>query len=96
VVAEDSSAVGRSRRIVPLAPGVIFGESAMLERGTHSVTAIAEEEIVLYSLSRKHLDAIRAANRELYERLLLNLLDHLAGLLRVTAGTLRESSDPLA
>jgi CRP-like cAMP-binding protein/anti-anti-sigma regulatory factor len=95
VVAEDPGAIGRSRRIVTLAPGVIFGESTILEHGTHSVTAVAEEEIVLYSLSRKHLDAIRAADRDLYERLLLNLLDHLAGLLRVTAGTLREANEPL-
>jgi MFS superfamily sulfate permease-like transporter len=95
VVAEDPGAIGKSRRIVTLAPGVIFGESTILEHGTHAVTAVAEEEIVLYSLSRKHLDAIRSADRDLYERLLLNLLDHLAGLLRVTAGTLREANEPL-
>jgi SulP family sulfate permease len=95
VVADDPGAIGKSRRIVTLAPGVIFGESAMLEHGTHSVTAVAEEEIVLYSLSRQHLAAIRAANRDLHERLLLNLLDHLAGLLRVTAGTRSDAGDPL-
>jgi len=95
MVAEDKSARGKYRRIVTLAPGNIFGESAMLKSGAHSVTAIAEEEIVLYSLSRRNLDAIRAVDPDLYSRLLLNLLAHLSGMLRMTAGILREDSDPL-
>ena len=95
VVAEDTAAAGKYRRIVTLAPGVIFGESAMLEGEVHSVTAIAEGEVVLYTLSRSNLEAIRAANPDLYRRLLLNLLAHLSGMLRMTAGILREESDPL-
>jgi len=93
VVAEDGNGPGKARRIVTLAPGVIFGESAMLEDEVHSVTAIAEGEIVLWSLSRRNLEAIRAANPELYRRLLLNLLAHLTGMLRMTAGVLREESE---
>ncbi len=95
VVAEDTGEANRYRRIVTLAPGVIFGESAMLEDEVHSVTAIAEGEIVLWSLSRRNLEAIRAANPDLHRRLLLNLLAHLSGMLRMTAGILREESDPL-
>lgn len=95
VVAEDAGEAGKYRRIVTLAPGVIFGESAMLEGEVHSVTAIAEGEIVLWSLSRRNLEAIRAANPDLYRRLLLNLLAHLSGMLRMTAGILREESEPL-
>jgi SulP family sulfate permease len=95
VVAEDAAAAGRYRRIVTLAPGVIFGESAMAGDEVHSVTAIAEEEIVLWSLSRRNLDAIRAVNPNLYQRLLVNLLAHLAGMLRMTASILREESDTL-
>lgn len=93
VVAEKAGEDGKYRRIVTLAPGVIFGESAMLEDDVHSVTAIAEGEIVLWSLSRPNLEAIRAANAELYRRLLLNLLAHLSGMLRMTAGILREESE---
>jgi CRP-like cAMP-binding protein len=95
LVAGDGDEAGKHRRIVTLAPGVIFGESAMLESAAHSVTAIAEGEIVLWSLSRGNLEAIRAANADLYRRLLLNLLAHLSGMLRMTAGILREDSDPL-
>jgi MFS superfamily sulfate permease-like transporter len=93
VVAEDGRGSDKARRIVTLAPGVIFGESAMLEDEVHSVTAIAETEIVLWSLSRRNLEAIRVANPEVYRRLLLNLLAHLTGMLRMTAGVLREESE---
>jgi CRP-like cAMP-binding protein/anti-anti-sigma regulatory factor len=95
IVAEEAGAEGKYRRIVTLAPGVIFGESAMVEEEVHSVTAIAEGEIVLWTLSRANMEAIRAANPDLYRRLLLNLLAHLAGMLRMTASTLREESNPV-
>ena len=96
IVAGEGDEAGKHRRIVTLAPGVIFGESAMLEDEVHSMTALAEEEIVLYSLSRRNLEAIRAVNPDLYRRLVLNLLAHLSGMLRMTAGVLREGGDPLA
>ncbi len=93
IVDEDPEARGKHRRVVTLAPGVIFGESAMIEGGTRSVTAMAENEVVTYSLSRKNLDAIHALNPELYRRLVLNMLSHLSGLLRMTTGILRQTSD---
>jgi len=60
------------------------------------MTAIAEGEIVLYSLSRRNMEAIRALNPDLYRRLILNLLAHLSAMLRMTAGVLREGGDQLA
>lgn len=93
VVAEDPEARGRNRRIVTLAPGVIFGESAMIEGGVRSVTAIAETEVVTYSLSRANLDAVRARAPDLYRRLVLNMLNHMSGLLRMTTGILRDTSE---
>ena len=76
-----------------LAPGVIFGESAMMEGGTRSVTAIAEDEVVTYSLSRSNLDAINARNPDLYRRIVLNMLSHMSGLLRMTTSILRDTSE---
>lgn len=93
IVAEDPEARGKHRRVVTLAPGVIFGESAMVEGGTRSVTAIAENEVVTYSMSRRNFDAIHAARPDLYRRLVLNMLSHLSGLLRMTTGILRETGD---
>jgi CRP-like cAMP-binding protein len=65
----------------------------MIEGGTRSVTAVAENEVVTYSLSRKNLDAIHSVRPDLYRRLVLNMLSHLSGLLRMTSGILRETSD---
>ena len=96
LVAGDGDEAGKQRRIVTLAPGVIFGESAMLDDEVHSMTAVAEGEIVLYSLSRRNMEAIRALNPDLYRRLILNLLAHLSAMLRMTAGVLREGGDQLA
>jgi len=96
LVAGDGDETGTHRRIVTLAPGVIFGETAMLEDEVHSMTAIAEGEVVLYSLSRRNMEAIRALNPDLYRRLILNLLAHLSAMLRMTAGVLREGGDQVA
>jgi len=93
IVAEDPEAKGKHRRVVTLAPGVIFGESAMIEGGTRSVTAVAEDEVVTYSLSRSNLDAIQARNPELYRRIVLNMLSHVSGLLRMTSSILRDASE---
>lgn len=95
IVTDDPSSVRKYRRVVTLAPGVIFGESAVVEDEVHSVTAIAEGDVVLWSVSRSNMDAIRAANAELHRKLMLNLLAHLASMLRMTAGVLREESNPL-
>jgi len=93
IVAEDPQAEGKHRRVVTLAPGVIFGESAMIEGGTRSVTAIAESEVVTYSLSRSNLEAIYLRDPDLYRRISLNMLGHLSGLLRMTTSILRDASE---
>ena len=93
IVAEAPGVGGKHRRVVTLAPGVIFGESAMIEGGTRSATAIAEGEVVTYSLSRSNLDAIHARNPELYRRLVLNMVSHMSGLLRMTTSILRDTSE---
>ncbi len=96
-IAVEQMAPGHAntRRIVTLAPGVIFGESAALEGSPRAVTAMVEEEAVVYSLSRKSLEAIRRANLDLYARLLQNLLHHVSAQLRTTVGVVRESGDRL-
>lgn len=93
IVAEDPEAKGKHRRVVTLAPGVIFGESAIIEGGTRSVTAIAEDEVVTYSMSRSNLEAIYARNPDLYRRIVLNMLGHLSGLLRMASAILRDTSE---
>lgn len=93
IVAEDPDAKGKHRRVVTLAPGVIFGENAVLEGGTRSVTAVAEDEVVTYSLSHTNLEAIYVRNPDLYRRIVLNMLAHLSGLLRMASSILRDTSE---
>ncbi len=93
IVAEDPNDRGKRRRVLTLAPGVMFGETAIVGSGVHSATAVAEEESATYSISRQSLIAIRDADRDLYEQLLLNMLDHVAGLLKRTAGVVRDASE---
>ena len=95
IVSEDPDDGTRHRRVVTLAPGVIFGESAMIEGGVRSVTAIAEGEVVTYSLSRRNLDAIRAVNADLYRRLVLNMLSHLSGLMRMASSLSSDGGDTM-
>lgn len=93
IMAVDPVDRSKQRRVLTLAPGVMFGEMAMLTEGTALGTAVAEEESVTYTLSRKCLQDIRIVDRDLYEQLLLNMVTHVAGLLRMTTGVLRESTD---
>jgi CRP-like cAMP-binding protein len=93
IVTEDPDDHTKHRRVVTLAPGVIFGESAMIEGGVRSVTALAEDEDVTYSLSRRNLEAIRAVDADLHRRLLLNMLAHLSGLLRMASSLLNDGGD---
>jgi SulP family sulfate permease len=95
IVSEDPDDHTRNRRVVTLAPGVIFGESAMIEGGVRSVTAIAEGEVVTYSLSRRNLDAIRTVNADLYRRLVLNMLSHLSGLMRMASSLSSDGGDTM-
>jgi CRP-like cAMP-binding protein len=81
------------RRVVTLAPGVMFGESALFEGETRAFTAMTEEESVLYSLSRQSLEAVRAANADLHRRLLMNMLKHVADQLRLAVGVVREAGE---
>lgn len=93
IVVEDPGIPGKHRRVVTLAPGVIFGESAMIEGGSRSVTAIAQTEVVTYSLSRDNLERIYERNPDLYRRVVLNMVGHLSGLLGMTTGILRDTSE---
>jgi CRP-like cAMP-binding protein len=84
---------GRQRRIVTFAPGSLFGEAAMLDGAPRSATATVVEDAVVYSLSRRALDALARSDPELSSKLLVNLGRHLSARLRQTTDTLRELAD---
>ncbi|HSD54029.1 MAG TPA: SulP family inorganic anion transporter [Burkholderiales bacterium] len=83
----------RQRRIVTFAPGSIFGEAAMLDGAPRSATATIVEDTVVYSLSRRALDALARTDPSLSNKLLVNLGRHLSARLRQTTDTLRDLAD---
>jgi SulP family sulfate permease len=85
-VSGDRAAV---RRLASFTPGVIFGETAMLDGGGRTATAVADEPSVVYVLTRASLDAIRAADPALASLVLLNLAKQLSARLRFAAATIQ-------
>jgi MFS superfamily sulfate permease-like transporter/CRP-like cAMP-binding protein len=86
---EDRKSV---RRLASFTPGVIFGETAMLDGGGRTATARADQPSVAYVLTRERLDEIRRTNPALASQVLLNLARQLSARLRNAAATI-ESAD---
>jgi CRP-like cAMP-binding protein len=80
----------RARRLATFAPGVFFGEMAMLEGEHRSADAFAKgERVVLYTLSAERLKQIVQQHPQLGIKLYRNLGRELATRLRTTSGALR-------
>jgi SulP family sulfate permease len=82
-----------AQRLVTMAPGVPFGEMAMLDRVPRSATAVADEPSTVYCLTAAGLEAIRAGDPELGVRLVANLARHLSNRLRLLTDALRAETD---
>lgn len=83
----------RAQRLVTMAPGVPFGEMAMLDRVPRSATAVADEPSTVYCLTAAGLEAIRAGDPELGVRLVANLARQLSNRLRLLTDALRAETD---
>ena len=77
---------GRQRRIVGLAPGVIFGEMALLEGKRRSTTAVVLDRSIVFELSRSALDGLLHHNSGIARQVLFNVGCQLAGRLRAITG----------
>lgn len=73
---------GRWRRLVSFAPGLIFGEMAMLEGKPRSADAVADTPVVVLWLDREAFDALTREHPHLVRKLLYNLSLHIADRLR--------------
>ncbi len=69
-------------RLATFAPGVVFGEAAMLDGGGRTATAVADEACVLYALTRDALDALREEDSGLALAVLRNIARQLSARLR--------------
>ncbi len=82
----------RARRLGTYGPGVMFGEMALLEGKPRSADAIAEEDSVVYSLSRESLQNLQDHHPAAAVTVLLNISRELANRLRVTTAELRAAT----
>ncbi|MFO1413746.1 MAG: SulP family inorganic anion transporter [Burkholderiales bacterium] len=89
ILADMTAGVARAHRLASFAPGVIFGETAMLDGGGRSAGAAADEPSVVYVLTRESLDTIRAQEPALASVVLLNVARQVSARLRFATGALQ-------
>lgn len=75
-------------RLATFAPGVVFGEAAMLDGGGRTATGIADDPSVVYALTRDALEALRAEDSGLALAVLRNIARQLSARLRFANRTI--------
>ena len=78
-----------AKRLVTFAPGVVFGEMAILEGRPRSADATFESDSVVYALSRATLDELSARAPRLVVKIYRALALSLADRVRTTTSELR-------
>ena len=89
ILANIDDGVASAHRLASFAPGVIFGETAMLDGGGRTASGVADEPSVAYVLTRAALDAISAEERELATVVLLNIARQISARLRFATATIQ-------
>ena len=80
------------QRLVTFPPGMMFGETAMLDGSGRTAAAVADRSTVVHRLDKAAFDALSAADPKLGQRLALNIATHLAERLRGAAAAWRASA----
>jgi sulfate permease, SulP family len=78
----------RGRRLATFAPGVVFGEAAMLDGGGRTATGVADEPSVVYMLTRDAMEALRREDSALALGVLRNIARQLSARLRFATSTI--------
>ncbi len=81
---------GRNIRLVTFAPGTVFGELAILDKGPRSASIIANEDLVAYSLSETDFAALRESEPAVAIKILAGLGRELSGRLRHANRTIHQ------
>jgi CRP-like cAMP-binding protein len=89
ILADIDEGIDDAHRLASFAPGVVFGEAAMLDGGGRSASAVADEASVVYVLTAASLDSLRAEEPELAYVLLLNIARELSARLRFATATIQ-------
>ncbi len=85
---------GRSRRVASFAPGVVFGEMALLDNKPRSADAVAKSTGTVWELTREQLSRIEREHPEIARCIQYNLSRSLAERLRLTTTELRLATEP--
>ncbi len=92
VGATGATGVIRGQRFVSFSPGMMFGETAMLDGSGRTADAVADTAAVVHSLNKLAFERLSAADPKLGQRLALNIATHLAERLRSAASAWRASA----
>lgn len=84
--------LGRAQRYVSVSPGMMIGETAMLDGGGRSAGAVADADTQVHALTMSALEEIGRTHPDLAIRLYRNVALHLSQRLRAAAGAWRSSS----
>ncbi len=82
---------GRTQRYLSVSPGMMIGETAMLDGGGRTASAVADAPTVVYALTLVALDEIGRTHPDVAIRLYRNVALHLSQRLRGAAGAWRAS-----
>jgi SulP family sulfate permease len=85
---------GRSRRVASFAPGVVFGEMALLDNKPRSADAVAKRAGIVWELTRDQLSKIEQEHPEIARSIQYSLSRSLAERLRLTTAELRIATEP--
>ncbi len=80
------------QRFITFAPGMMFGETAMLDGSGRTATAVADHSTVVHRLDKTAFENLSANDPKLGQRLALNIAIHLAARLRGAAMAWRASA----
>ena len=83
---------GRSQRYLSVSPGMMIGETAMLDGGGRTAGAVADAPTVVHTLTLHGLDEMGRTHPELAARLYRNMALHLSQRLRGAAGAWHASA----
>lgn len=83
---------GRTQRYLSVSPGMVIGETAMLDGGGRTAGAVADAPTVVFALTLQALDDIGRTHPAVAIRLHRNLALHLSQRLRNAAGAWRAST----
>jgi MFS superfamily sulfate permease-like transporter len=84
--------LGRTQRYLSVSPGMMLGETAMLDGGGRTASAVADAPTAIHALTQRALDEIGRSHPDIAIRLHRNVALHLSQRLRGAAGAWRASA----